>query len=458
MARGLIGFLSRVALITAVMTVAPGAVLAQDTQDSSSQGGRSLPDSEKLKMQVDLLLGWSYDGGNEKNGFENQGRVGYATVTLFGKIHPRVGYRVSINPVNEVEPVPGCGMPDYFFPNQPAFLYPAGPAIPCDPKDGNRRVDGYRGIALDVVRQQGPIREAYVTFDVAGPLEMRVGRMRLPLGFDWEEAGSTSAKDAPRLQRINAETSFGAMARFHWGATGRTRPLVSASLAGVLGEGNRWWDYDYFFFENGSLDSNSALTTVGQVTLAPVKTLQFRLSGKAGFTGSKLETYPSYWASKRNDQALIAGAEWAPSPYARLLGEWARYTWGPTKTSAELVGVDTAPIRKAGYWVTAEGSYPIGHNLRLGASVTQERVDRADSLVKFMASRHLFGVTEGKSDQLNVLRVFADIGRLVRISVFRSDDTNPYPWLSGMWPVSGDHAYAGREPDRYGGMVRVRVH
>ncbi len=449
------GWLVAAALITAV----PGTLRAQTPpdQDSGAQGGRSLPDSEKLKIQADLLLGWGYDGANEKHGFENQGRVGYATITLLGRVHPRVSYRVSLNPVNEVEPVPGCGLPDYFFPNQATFLYSGSPNIPCDPKDGNRRVDGYRGLALDAVRQQGAVREGYVTVDLVRTLTLRIGRMRLPLGFDWEDAGSMSAKDAPRIQRINAEASFGTMFTVRWGRERRERPLLSASVAAVLGEGNRWWDYDYFFFENGSLDSNSALTTVGQVTVSPIGALQVRLSGKSGFTGSKLETYPSYWASKRNDKAIVAGAEWAPSPYARVLGEWARYTWGPTRTAAELVGVDPAPIRKAGYWVTAEGAVPLGQDLRLGASVTRERVDRADSLVKFMAASHLYGVQEGRSDRMNTIRVFADVGRFVRISVYHADDQNPYPWLSGMWPVSGDRAFSGKDPDRYGGMVRVRV-
>ncbi len=438
------------------MTFSPQTTSAQDPHDTDSQSGLTIPSSEKLKIQFDLLLGWSHDGGNEKNGVENQARIGYATVTLFGRVHPRVGYRVSLNPVDEQEPAPACGLPDYFFPNQPSFLYPEISRIPCDPKNGNTRVDGYRGVALDVVRQQGPVREAYVSFDLARAFELRIGRVRLPMGFDWEDAGSMSAKDAPRIQRINAETSVGPMLSYRLRAAGRDVPLVSASIAYVLGEGNRWWDYDYFLFENGSLDTNSALTTVAHVAVAPSRAFRVRASWKSGATGSKLETFPSYWASKRNDSAVTAGAEWAPSPYARVLGEWARYTWGPTKSSAELIGADTNPITKAGGWITAEGSYPLRPDVRLGASVTYERVDRADSLVRYMAARGLYGVEEGRSDRLNVLRGFLNIGP-ARITIFRADDTNPYPWLSGMWPISGDNPFRGREPDRYGAMVRLRV-
>jgi len=84
-----------------------------------------------------------------------------------------------------------------------------------------------------------------------------------------------------------------------------------------------------------------------------------------------------------------------PVRYARVLGEWARYEWGPTRTSAELLGVDLEPIRKAGYWVTAETSYPFRDDFLLGFSWTGEKVDRADSLVKFMAAKRLYGVSEG---------------------------------------------------------------
>src|SRR5258706_183506 len=132
------------------MTLSSHAAAAQDPQDSGSQSGLTIPSSDKLKIQFDLLLGWSYDCGNEKNG-----------------------------------------------------------------------------------------------------VEVRVGLMRMPLGFGWEDAGSMSAKDAPRIQRINAETSIGPMLTYRLRAADRNVPLLSASIAYVLGEGNRWWDYDYFLFENG---------------------------------------------------------------------------------------------------------------------------------------------------------------------------------------------------------------
>src|SRR5690606_15354110 len=106
---------------------------------------------------------------------------------------------------------------------------------------------------------------------------------------------------------------------------------------------------------------------------------------------------------------------------------------------------------------TAEAWYPVFRDIVLGASVTREEMDRADSLVKFMAAAGLYGVETGRKDRMLVTRLFADIGPWVRITAFKTDDSNPYPWLSGMWPVTGDRAFSGREPDKYGVMVRVRV-
>jgi len=426
-------------------------------EGAQEQEGFAIPQSERLRVRFDLLTGWAHDGANASLGFEKQGRVGYATLTLSGRVHPRVTYRVSVNPVDEIEPLPGCGEPDFFFPNDPSFLYDAGPNVPCETKNGNRRVDGYRGLALDLVPQQGPIREAWAEFGITRDFSVRIGRMRLPIGFDWEDAGSMGAKDATRMQRMNAEASYGGMFRYEWGREGRARPIVTAEAAGVLGEGNRWWDYDYFYFEDASLDSNSAMTAVAAVTFAPTSQVRAKVTGKRGFTGSKVERLPSYWASKRNDHAVIAGLEYAPVRYARVLGEWARYEWGPTATSAEMLGRDQSPIEKAGYWVTAEAWYPVFSDIVLGASVTREEIDRADSLVKYMATEGLYGVELGRKDRLLVTRVFADIGRWVRITYFKTNDSNPYPWLSGMWPIAGERAFTGREPDKYGVMVRVRV-
>jgi len=48
-----------------------------DASGPEKGSGLRVPDSEKLKIQVDLLAGWSYDAANAALGFESQGRVGY---------------------------------------------------------------------------------------------------------------------------------------------------------------------------------------------------------------------------------------------------------------------------------------------------------------------------------------------------------------------------------------------
>jgi hypothetical protein len=413
-------------------------------------------DDHPLRLSLDFMAGYGHDGANAPLGFEKQGRIGYIILTVEGQVHRSIRYRMSVNPVDEVEPLPGCGEEGFFYPNNPQFLYDAGPVVPCNPKNGNRRVDGYRGIALDVVPQQGPVREAFVEIG-SEALALRFGRTILPLGFGWQEAGSLSAKDASRIQRINAEANFGLLLGYRTSVGGRVKPLFSGNAGGYLGEGNRWWDYDYFYFEDGSLDSNSALGFLLSGSFSPDDRLEVRGAFKRNFTGSKVERLPSYWASKRNDHAVTFGAEYRVNRYARVLGELARYTWGPTATSAEMLGVSTAPITKSGYYVTAEGSVPIRRDMTIGASVTREEIDRADSLVRFLAANGLFGVEEGRKDRMTVARLFFDINGRVRLGLYRNADSNPFPQASGIWPVAGPKAYTGRNTDKWGLIVRLRA-
>src|SRR5690606_27678531 len=103
-----------------------------------------------------------------------------------------------------------------------------------------------------------------------------------------------TAKDMPRIQRLNAEANFGLM-------LGYASETLDVALAGVLGEGNREKDYNWFYFANPTLDTNSALTAVASARYRPRDWLDLRASYKKGFTGSKVERLPSYWASKRID-------------------------------------------------------------------------------------------------------------------------------------------------------------
>jgi hypothetical protein len=425
----------------------------------NSDTGIALPSSSKLRVRAAFMAGYGKDGANATLGFENQGRVGYAIVTIEGRPNDRVFYRVSMNPVNERDPQPACGAPGFFFPNDPVHLYKdiAGPNVPCNPKNGNRRVDAYRGIALDVTPQQGAIREAFIDVRATQRLSVRFGRMTLPLGFDWQKAGSMTAKDAPRIQRINAEANFGLMFSYAKPATGRSRPLFSANLATFIGEGNRWFDYDYFFFEDTTLDANSAVTGLASASFSPSNTLEIRTAIKKGFTGSLVDRTPSYWASKRHDDAVVASASYTPVPYLQLMGEWARYTWGPTKTSAELVGVNWSSIVKQGYWFSAQSHVPISTAVTLGGSLTREEVDRADSLITWLAAAGLHGVTEGRKDRMTAVRVFVDLWKHTRLGFYKTFDSNPFPQASGIWPVIGERKDSLSSTEKYGVVVRMTL-
>ena len=46
---------------------------------------------------------------------------------------------------------------------------------------------------------------------------------------------------------------------------------------------------------------------------------------------------------------------------------------------------------------------------------------------------------------------------LVTFGGFWADVSNPFPWISGSWPVDGPTAFTGRLPDRYGFTVLVRT-
>ena len=187
---------------------------------------------------------------------------------------------------------------------------------------------------------------------------LRGGRFILPIGFAPREVGAATAKDMSRITRLNAEANFGVMVAVSANAT---RSVFDAGLMAVLGDGNREKDYDWFYFVNRSLDTNSAITVVASARVQPVAQLDLRVAYKRGFTGSKVERLPSYWASKRNDDALVVSVKVSPVSWASAFGEYAKYKWGPTVTSGELVGIPTlGPIEKPGYYMGAQIDAPIG--------------------------------------------------------------------------------------------------
>lgn len=407
------------------------------------------PSDDKLNLDVTFVAGYGHDGAQAALGFEKQGRVAQATLTLSGKLRDKFRYKLSFNPVDEVSSKPACGEADFFFPNDPRF-YTAGPVVPCDPENGNKRVDTYNTYALDYVNQQGPLREGYVDWLASARVTARFGRFIVPIGLAPEEVGSWTAKDMTRIQRLNAEANFGIM-------LGYSRGVVDAALMGVLGEGNREKDYDWFYFANPTLDTNSALTTFLTVRVRPRKSIDLRAAYKKGFTGSKVERLPSYWASKRNDDAVVISATVEPHPYVQVFGEFARYKWGPTDTSAQMLGFDPQPIYKPGYYMGGRVAYPVTANVKVGGIVTREEISRDDSLIKYLAVNRMFGVTTGKKDRGTTAKVFVTISEAVTAGIYWVDVSNPFPWASGSWPIAGPRAFTGRDPGRYGLTVSLRT-
>jgi hypothetical protein len=428
-----------------------------ENEDKVDVFGFGVPQNERLKISGLLMGAWTHDGAQAQLGYEKQARIGQATITLSGRITPRVRYLASFNPVDEVAARPACGEADFFFPNDPR-IYTAGPNVPCDPEEGNKRVDSYNTYALDSVNQQGPLREGYVDFGFTRHVSFRLGRFILPIGFPPADVGSWSAKDMTRIQRLNTEANFGAMiALATYGSPTATQPRFEAAILAVSGDGHRQHDYNWFYFADGSLDTNSAVTGVVSVRARPHERVDLRAAYKKGFTGSKLERLPSYWASKRRNDALVVGARLQLHPWAAVFGEYARYVWGPTDTSAELVGVDPGAIEKPGYYVGGTFEVPLTPLARVGVTVTREEISRDDSLVKFLAGEALYGVELGRQDRGTIARLYVDVMRLVTVGLFWADISNPYPWISGSWPVSGPRAFTGRAPDRYGLSLMVRT-
>jgi hypothetical protein len=455
-ASGLVfGVLSASAQTQSPTNLSPGAT--STAADPGGGSGLPLPNSNRLRFSVDFMAGYGNDMANATLGFERQGRVGYAILTAFGELNSRVTYRLAVNPVSETTPRPACGAAGFFYPNDPKFLYGDSTLISCDPAYGNRRVDPYRGVALDVVPQQGPIREAWVQFRVLPSTRLTVGRMRMPIGFDWQEAGSFTAKDAPKIQRIDAQSNFGFMVSYERPSKGRAEPLFSGSATANLGDTNRFWDYDYYYFEDGSLATNSQLTMLLSARTSPIKMLDLRASYQYGDTGSKVERLPSYWASKRNDNAVTLSAQVRPTSFSRIIYEHASYLWGPRPTSAQLLNVDPAPIHKRGFYTTAEAWWPITPTLRFGVSGSYEKIDRADSLIRFLATQNMDRVFTGKHDRMTVARVYVDFGPLVRVAFYKTNDSNPFPWVSGISGVSGPQAFGGSNTNKWGLVVRMQA-
>lgn len=432
--------LTRPVRAAAVLLLLASPSSAQNTADQPS--GVAVPQSERLRFNVRFMASYGSDRSHYDIGNEGQGRVGYAIFEVSGKITPHFSYFIEINPVDETKPLPACGDKNYFYPNVPQNI---GPTVECDP-DGRLRVDDYKFVALDVMPQQGPVRQAYMTYRTeSGFIRGSFGRFQLPIGWDWErDGGSLTAKDATHIQRLNAEANFGVMLSFNW-------KIATFNAAAFLGDGNRFHDYDYFYFMDDSFDTNSAMTALVSGDLRLVKNLDVRLAQKAGYTGSRVEPLPNFYASKHRDRATVVSAKYRPVPFATAYGEYAWYTWGLMRSSATLIDLpDLDSVDKNGYYLGGDVNFPLVKGARVGANITHEVLDRDDSLIKFLYLQNLYGVTLGEKERSTVYRFYGDINRYLRVAFYMTKLDNPFPQVSGITPIAGPRAYHSFGNNKWG--------
>ena len=319
------------------LTAAPA--LAQQTapppeEDPGSVNlfGFKFNQSERYKIGGELMAGWSHDGAQAALGFEKQGRVGWAILSVSGRV--RITSGITSPSIPSAKPRRGrrAERRTISFRTIRISMPAQGPIIKCDEEDGLKRVDTYNTFSLDYITQQGILREGYIDWGISDNISLRGGRFILPIGLAPRDVGATSAKDMTRITRLNAEANFGVM--FAASARKENRSVFDAGLMVVLGDGNREKDYDWFYFVNRTLDTNSAVTVAASARVQPIEQLDLRVAYKHGYTGSKVERLPSYWASKRNDDALVVSLKVSPGEWAAVFAEYAKYKWGPTSHQA----------------------------------------------------------------------------------------------------------------------------
>ncbi|MCC7415814.1 MAG: hypothetical protein IT176_01650 [Acidobacteria bacterium] len=434
---------------------ARGQPAPQAPQAPAASPAVPVPDHERLRVSFELMGAGYWDYSQAPLGHEAQGRIGWAIVGLRGTINPYISYAAELNPVDDAAyPEPACGEAGYFYPNVPD---PTIPAVACVP-DGRNRVDLYRFVGLDPLTQQNAVRSAVI--DVHRPdgrFGVRAGRFVLPLGFGWREMGSWSNVDAPLIQRLDANATFGAGVYGRVTRAGATVARIELGL--VRGDTNRNTEYSYSAFVAADEDTNSGATGFGRVVFTPSPLVDLRISGKYGYSGSKVEPYPSFYISKRNDKALIGSIQLRPSRYVRAFGEYARYVSGLPDTSAELIGLPPSAVIKRGYYAGVELAVPLGRRWEARAGVTREDLSRNDSLVWFLEQQALYRAHLGARVRSTIVRWSIRPAPQVELGAFWNKMDNPLLWLSGVVPVEGDRAYQTRGEDRakYGMVFTVSV-
>jgi hypothetical protein len=366
-------------------------------------------------------------------GRELQIKAAFVNLSAYGEINRHLSYVVTANPANDgVVPKPYLPQAGdrrtFFFPNQPE-----GRGAVSDPS-GLYKVDDYKHPGLDPILQQGALRVAYVDAHTAGKrFGIAAGRNYVPQGLMLSELVWFTAKDLTHIQRINAQADNGATGYFDL-------PRLRIDLALTAGSGNPYHDYAYFDFTDPTEGKNSA---IGVVITGRVRSRRAELGAtvRRNYLNSRIEDSTTLQLSKHNDNALVLFGKVQPNTYVRLFGEYGRFTWGMTASSAALLKgpkVKTPIIKNGGYF-GADISTSVTRFGKWGVTITREELRRDDALVAWAAANQLFGVRLGTKERSATIKIYGTFGPLTAWFFF-NDLFNPYPELSAIKPIAGPGA------------------
>jgi hypothetical protein len=430
-----------------------GEESGKDPRRSNPKAPCLTADEHTVCFGVDLSVVSIQDESTRATmGREHQIKLSYVVMSADGKLNDRVSYRIEVNPASDsVEPRPYVPSPadrrTYFFPNQPD--QPGSRGVVSDPR-GLSNVDDYKHLGTDPILQQGMLRIGYVDLHAAsGRFGLRLGRFYVPQGIALSDLHWFTAKDLTHIQSINAQADNGAVLYF-------ARAPLRADIAVITGNASPYHDYGYFDFTGAAEDKNSAVGAVMTVRMKMSTHGTIGGSLRRNYLNSRIEDATTLQLSKHNDNAAVLFGEVRPVRFVRLFGEYARYTWGLAKTSADLLPGPRvqSPVIKAGYYVGVDAYAPRTRLGRWGVSITREVLSRDDSLVAWAAANDLFGVTMGKKEHSVITKVFAEAGPNVTAFFFLTRLQNPFPELSAIVPVAGPEAGAAVSNTKYGFGVR----
>ena len=280
------------------------AVRAQLADDAGHPTSASpVPDRLRIHVRFDMLGADYWDYSQAPLGHEAQGRIGWAIIGISGKINRYISYDAELNPVDDsARAAAGVRRDEFLLSERPGSERADRGVRARRPQP--RRL--YRFIGLDPLTQQDgrPHRRARrrtgreANRRRAGRTLRSPARLRLAGARLLDERGR-AADSAPERRR---QLRRAAVRARHAAATALARASRRRSSAATA-TGTSSTATPAFVAPDE--DTNSGATGVGRVTLTPIAGLDVRVSGQYGYSGSKIEGYPSFYLSKRNDKAAI---------------------------------------------------------------------------------------------------------------------------------------------------------